>query len=256
MTSPDERKRILEELHTLAIEDLVKLWRSLSGADLESAEFRALIVEAYPQIATQWSDVAAELAVQWYDESASGLEYRATPAAAPAAEGLSSTATWALGATGDAALDRLSGALQRTVWGGARDTLYDNVAAESGARWARYASATACAFCRVMASRGAVYVSAESAGQVVGRGKEMSMSERRARAAGDTRISGRFIAGGRRTRREDGRGLGKKYHDRCRCIVVEVRPGGSYDPPSYVEKWQQDYIDASRAVQPGAGPAT
>ena len=40
--------------------------------------------------------------------------------------------------------------------------------------------------------------------------------------------------------------LGGKYHDHCRCIAVPVRSGMSYDPPDYVERWEQDYIDAVR----------
>lgn len=254
MPDPNERRQILEHLHTLAVEDVVKLWRSVSGMDLESVAFRALIVEAYPEIAAQWASVASELAVAWYDESGPGLEYRAVPAAPAPTPQLVSSAQWALGATGEAALDRFAGSLQRVVWAGARDTIVQNAESEQGSRWARYASATACAFCRVMATRGGVYASKEAAETVVGRGKEMSLSERRARARGESRISGRFIAGGVRTRREDGRKLGDKYHDRCRCIAVEVRPGGSYEPPSYVERWEKQYIDATRATT-GQGDA-
>lgn len=254
MLTPNERQKILEQLHTLATADVVRLWRASSGADLDSQAFRELIVQAYPEIATQYATIAADLATEWYDASGPELSYQATPAPAAPVEQYAANARFALTATGEIALTHLTGAVQRAVWNGARDTIATNVEAESGARWARYASANACAFCRVMASRGAVYASEAAATTVVGRGKEMSASDRRARARGETRDSRhRFIAGGRRTRRPDGQSLGDKYHNSCRCISVEVRPGKSYEPPSYVERWQQDYIDASRAVQPGAG---
>lgn len=251
MLTPSERQKILEQLHTLATADVVRLWRASSGADLDSRAFRELIVQAYPEIATQYATIAADLATEWYDEAAPELSYRAAPAPAAPVEQYAANARYALAATGEAALGHLTGAVQRAVWNGARDTILENVSMEPGARWARYASSTACAFCRVMSSRGAVYGSAASAGTVVGRGKEMSASDRRARARGETRRSGRFIAGGRRTRGTQQ--MGSKYHNSCRCIAVEVRPGRSYEPPSYAEQWEQDYIDASRAVQPGAG---
>lgn len=253
MLTPSERQRILEQLHTLATADVVRLWRSASGSDLDSRAFRELIVQAYPDIATQYASVAADLAAEWYDASAPDLAYRASAVPVAPTEQYAANARYALAATGEAALGHLAGALQRAVWNGARDTIAENVSMESGSRWARYASSTACAFCRVMSSRGAVYGSAASAGVVVGRGQEMSASDRRARARGETRRSGRFIAGGRRTRNPDGQKMGDKYHNSCRCITVEVRPGRSYEPPSYVEQWEQDYIAASRAVQPGAG---
>lgn len=252
MTTPSERQRILGQLHTLAVEDLVTLWRTASGMDLESRAFRALIEQAYPDIPSRWGTAAADIATQWYDESAPDLAYRATPAPLHPVEQYAGNARWALGAVGEAALDRLVGDLQWSLFDMARQTTELNVASESGSRWARYASSNACAFCRVMATRGAVYASAESAGTVVGRGKEMSESDRRARARGEIRgARGRFIAGGRRTRGTQG--MGSKYHKHCHCIAVEVRPGSTYEPPAHVEKWTQDYIDASRAVQPGAG---
>lgn len=252
MTTPSERQRILVQLHTLAVEDLVKLWRAASGMDLESQAFRALIEEAYPDIPARWGTAAAEFAAQWYDEAAPELAYRATPAPLHPVEQYAANANWALGAVGEAALDRLVADLQWSMFDMARTTTELNVESETGSRWARYASSTACAFCRVMASRGAVYSSAASATTVVGRGKEMSESDRRARARGETRDARhRFIAGGRRTR--GSQEMRSSFHKSCRCIAVEVRPGGVYEPPAYVEKWQQDYIDASRAVSPGAG---
>ncbi|MDM7488718.1 hypothetical protein QT969_10485 [Rhodococcus sp. CSLK01-03] len=252
MPSPSERNEILKYLHTLAIDDVVKLWRSMSGMDLHSTEFRAMITEAYPEIATQWANVASELALGWYNDSAPELDYRAVPAPPPTTEQLASSASWALSSSvGEGALSLLAGSLQRAVWNGARDTLLHNADAEAGSRWARHASANACDFCKVLATRGAVYASAESAGQVVGRGKEMSLAERRARARGETRISGRFIAKGRRTRREDGQKMGDKFHDNCHCAVIEVRPGGSYEPAPYVEQWDQLYIDATRKIPDG-----
>lgn len=250
MTTPTERQRILAELHMLAVEDVVKLWRAASGMDLESREFRALIEQAYPEIPSRWGTAAAEFATQWYDESAPDLAYRATPAPLHPVEQYAANANWALGAVGEAALDRLVADLQWSMYDMARSTTAVNVEAEAGSRWVRYASSTACAFCRVLATRSIAenptyYRSEASATTVVGRGKEMSLSERRARARGETRDSRhRFIAGGRRAR--GNRALDSEgFHPRCHCVAVEVRPGRSYEPPAYVEQWLEDYKEAS-----------
>ncbi|MFE3572387.1 hypothetical protein ACFXON_23480, partial [Bacillus subtilis] len=112
---------------------------------------------------------------------------------------------------------------------------------------ARHARADACAFCALMASRGAVYTSEAAAERVVGRGKEMSLADRRARAAGHSRVNGHTAAGGKRTRGTQA--LGDRYHDFCNCVAVEVRPGEEYDPPDYVRKWDEAYIVASRETK-------
>lgn len=147
-------------------------------------------------------------------------------------------------------IDRLTGPVQRYVNTSARDTLSGNADRE-GVVWARHASANACAFCRMLATRLAVYTSEDAAGQVVGRGQEMSLADRRARAAGRSRRErGRFMAGGRRPRGT--RALGEKYHDNCHCIPVPVRAGDVYEPPPYVAEWDQQYIDATNET-PGIG---
>lgn len=194
-TSPAERQEVLTDLSTLAIRDLVAVWRRSSRVDVEFAE---LITAAFPEIATAYAGTAAELSAQWFLESAPAPAF--TPAVAvPNVEALASSAQWALGAEGEVALDRMSGSIQRAVFDGARETTLINVAREPGAKWARYASANACPWCRMMATRRAVYLSSETA---------------------------------------------LKSHDSCHCVAVEVRPGGSYDLPDYVEKWEDEYAQA------------
>src|SRR5690606_37029729 len=58
-------------------------------------------------------------------------------------------------------IDRLTGPVQRYVNDAARDTLSENADRE-GMRWARHASANACAFCRMLATRLAVFTSEEA----------------------------------------------------------------------------------------------
>lgn len=194
------RRRVLDELSRVATGDVVKLWRGASG--LGSGEFRAIIEAGFPEIVTPYSSAAGELAADWYDQSAPELKYRATVGDLPDEAALRSSAQWALGANGDAALVRLAGTLQRAIWMTNRDTLVGNVRAEKGAAWARSVSADSCAFCALLATRGAAYLSAET---------------------------GSF-----------------KAHDHCRCQAVEIRPGKYWEPPSYIEKYEQAYKDAAK----------
>lgn len=159
--TPTERRRLLRELNQAADSDLGGVWRRAAAADVDFARF---MVDAFPEIASTYAEVAADLAADWYEQAAPQLPYRAIPDPGVNPAALTKSAQWALGADGEDALGRLSGTLQRTVFDGARNTTVANVRNEDGARWARYASANACEFCALMAIRGAVYGSEETAG--------------------------------------------------------------------------------------------
>lgn len=206
-TSPVERQRILADLSTLAIRDLVQVWRRAAQTDTDFAD---LILGAFPEIAAGYAQAAGDLAADWYIESAPDLAYTPTVPTVLDVETLKKSAQWALGADGELALNRMSGTLQRAVFNGARDTTLTNVQRETGAMWARHASSNACVFCKMLATRGAVYRSASTA-------------------------------------------AGKKYHDHCHCVAIEVRPGKSYEPPPYVRDFDAQYRQARRdAAKQGA----
>lgn len=118
-----------------------------------------------------------------------------------------------------AVIARLDGATQRYVMSAARDTITENADRE-GVRWARHAKADACAFCRMLASRGPEYLTKESADVVVGR----------------------------RGRPRGKRKLGEQYHDFCQCEPVAVRAGDSYSPPDYAADWELQYFKAVAEV--------
>lgn len=117
----------------------------------------------------------------------------------------------------DGALSRLSGGLQRIIANADRDTIEGNAALDPvRPKVARYASANACAFCRMLATRGAVYASEESALRITGR----------------------------RGRTRGSRPLGSKYHDFCRCVPVLVFPGQEYEPAPHIADWQEQYAES------------
>ena len=238
--SPVERQNLLADLSSVAIRDLVELWRRATVADVDFAQF---LIDAYPEIAVSYAEVAADLAADWYEQSAPDLPYQAVTAGPPPVDVLQKSTQWALGADGDKALSRLSGTLQRSVFDGARRTTLVNVERE-GSKWVRYASANACAFCALLATRSAVYTSKQSATRVVGQGKDISTNFD---ASGKRKSGGQ--ARGIKTR--GSRKIGEKYHDHCHCVAVEVRPGRRYTPPPHVQEFKRAYKDAFDAVPDG-----
>lgn len=260
--TPDDVRAILAELARRFGEDLNVLWSNASS--LSSEEFRALIAEAYPELVLPYSAMASEVGAQWYESTPSDTAgYLVKQADLPTSERLTSSALWALKTgTGDAALPLLGGSGERAIFDGLRDTIDLNVESEPGAMWARHASANACSFCRVMATRGAVYRSAESAGTVVGRSLNLTVSDQRAIAMGtatkeellkrrETYATGSG-KGQEKTRALRGtQGYGSKWHDNCHCMPVMIRPGQSYTPPPYVAQWEKDYRAAWNAVPDG-----
>ncbi|MDQ2636592.1 MAG: hypothetical protein M3Y83_06935 [Actinomycetota bacterium] len=269
---------VLTDLSTEAIADLVALWRKYS----DEPEFAALLHAAFPEIINPYAHAGALVTAQWYTEQAPELAYTATPLGDLPPERLTGSLGWALNAPGQATpLERIAGSAQRMIYDASRQTVVHNTAAEygdlgtdttvsfdsaPGTRWARYASATACSFCRMLATRHAVYRSAESAQGVVGRSIEITDTDRRQIAAGQAtrddalerratysnaraaKKAGKTVGATKTGRLRGTQDYGSKYHDHCRCIAVPVRPGTRYEPPDYVDQWEDDYIAATRAV--------
>jgi hypothetical protein len=144
---------ILADLGTVTVQQVVTLFRKYSDA----ADFPSLLKQALPEIVTPHAQAAAEITAQWYDELNPVSTFEATPVIDLAPERVGKSVDWALYAPGQATpLDRVAGSSKRMVSDASRDTVIAN-AADEGVKWARYASANACAFCRLLATRGAVY---------------------------------------------------------------------------------------------------
>lgn len=225
--------------------DLAALWK-LAEKDLQTlvfltrdmsvAEARELLKAGMPDLIDPFlgkaSDAAAVLLEELYAITAT------VPPGTylPPAERIDRLARWAVGPMVDESLDstvltRLVGAGERMFYDAARLTTRDAVISnffarknrrrgratfdEQGRRVAfqRFPRAGACDFCKMLASRGAVYLTRESASQVVGRGST------RVRQAGQ---SG-GIGGGIKKRNQ--LEIGTQYHDTCRCLVQPVIQG-------------------------------
>jgi hypothetical protein len=171
------------------------------------------ISDGYPATIDPYLAGAAQLSAQWYHSLAPDAAFAVQPGPLPPAEQLSKNADFAFSTANP--LASLQGATERHVFATSGATIVHNADREH-VRYARYASATACAFCRVLATRTKLYTSAQSATRVG--------------ASGRTRGS---------------RAIGDLYHDNCHCVAVPIRPGDDYQPPGYVKQWEDDYNAAN-----------
>lgn len=194
--SAPERRYLLQQVTRLAEAELNQLW--VQAERLSTVEFFEYIVVAYPLVVDPYIDMSATLAATWFEESDPSSRYRAVVAPNPPVERLQANARWALKATGEQGLTDLSGSLNRAVFDGARETTMLNVE-RTNSRWAVHARPTACPWCRMMATRGAVYKSSATAL--------------------------------------------KACHDNGHCVAMEDRTG-DYEPPSYMEQWEDQYLKA------------
>lgn len=162
-------QRNIRDLTTLAIRDLARYFRTIGPDDL--AEMQRALSAALPELVATYGAAAAALAADWYDElreeaAPRGRMFRAIPAELPDEGRTDSLAGWATATTDlGLVLSRLSGGLQRIVADADRRTVEESARRDPAkARWARHASANACAFCALLATRGAVYHSEKTAG--------------------------------------------------------------------------------------------
>lgn len=170
MTDRSDVDRLNEaqrELVRLARNDLTAFFGSV---DLSTPErVRDALLEIVPLLVREYGDLAATVAAEWYESVHPDLFLaRTAPGVDPGR--VQGSVRYAAGSlfTEDPGntLAVLSGALQRFIVYSARETVARNVQRDPGRpRFARVpAGAKSCAFCNLMASRGFVYYTRETAG--------------------------------------------------------------------------------------------
>jgi|SRR5919205_1910193 hypothetical protein len=160
-------------IRTLALRDLERLWRQLDPT--RPLDVRAALEEVLPLLVAQYGEIAATAAADFYDSlrEQAGVAGRfvAEMADPVDAEVVRARARWAIdplfGQTdADAALGRLTQVTDELSLQPGRDTIAHSSGRDPAkARWARVPVGKTCAFCLMIASRGAVFRSAESAGR-------------------------------------------------------------------------------------------
>lgn len=151
--------------------DLAEQWRGLPLEDAGAA--RAAATSLVSELVQTYGPMAAGAGADFYVEAraAAGVRGRLTPrlSVPVIAPQIEANVGWAVsplyGSTdGAAALSRAAGVVQRLTANADRATILTNARRDPvGVRWYRGASASCCAFCATLASRGAVYRSESSA---------------------------------------------------------------------------------------------
>lgn len=162
MPSHDELTAIRQQLNALSGEARRRLLGFLgSGAGRIPISDELLVF--WGELVAEFGEAAAALGADMFELQAEqvGLsEPSVVLAEPPGGERVKSSALWAL--KQDDQRGALAGALDRLVKQAYRDTFGDSAEA-SRVRWARVPKGKTCAFCRMLASRGAVYTSRDTA---------------------------------------------------------------------------------------------
>lgn len=202
-----------------AIRDVNALISTVDMSDPDGA--RDALQAELPTLIAVWGEVAATAAAEYFEELVGSTAVLAD-AIEPAA--IESMVGWAVGPLYGELKDdgskippdpakarrNLVGASQKHVLNTGRNTIRQNAESTPGVGWARVLQGeTNCAFCVVLASRGAVYETAQTAG---------------AQTVTDERVT-----------------LGDRFHSHCDCQCLPVRderdyPDG-YDPEVYYEQY-------------------
>ena len=250
----EKHRRELAQLWSIASKDLDSL--AFAVRRLDVVEARELLKLALPDLMDPFLGAASDMSAVLLDEL-----YRITANVPPSeylptASRIDSLARWAVTPMVDESLDstvltRVSGAAERMFYDSARLTVERGVITnfldrrnrrygqitrdEDGKRvlFQRFPAAGACDFCKMTASRGAVYRTSASAGGVVGRG-----SDRTGFDAAGMRLSG---AAGGGVQARGRRSIGSNYHDACRCLVQPVIAGTEI--ASYAAEVRKRYED-------------
>ena len=205
---------------------------------------RAALKELVPELGAQYVNATSLTASQFFEELMEMQDVKTprAPELAPLPERKrwQSLIDWSadddvfqyLGP--DMVYSRIAGGFTKQMTETASDTMIGNAQLLEAAMSAqRVPKPGCCAFCSMLASRGAVY-STTSAGQVVGRGKP---------------VGSHPLAKGVRPR--GSRALGEKFHDFCRCEVVPVTPDNYVELQSIEKKHLDAYINASKNSNDG-----
>jgi len=139
---------------------LVGLAVGAVGTMYTNASDSQQLKEAYPFVVDPFIAASATLSAQWYDSLNPDAAFATEVPPPVEASVLEQSVGWALGQADP--LSALIGSTDRRVFAASRDTIMFNARRER-VRFARYASANACPWCRVLATREAVFSSAENA---------------------------------------------------------------------------------------------
>lgn len=204
----------------MALAALAVAFGRLDLSNPERARDALLVV--MPAMVTQYGDLAASSAAEWYERlraDAVGGPYSAILADGPSDEQVAQATRWAVGGLWGAdppgVQATLGNTLSRFIGQQGKDTVHRNVAVDPARpRWARVPGlGGCCAWCSMLASRGFVYASAATAGK------------------------------------------GHAYHDHCSCVPTPLWKGQVHRIDGYDPKRLRAAYDKARAAVKASGAA-
>ena len=154
MPSPHEVnmfQQIITRLAELARAEAAALWHRVHDEDD--------VADIYPHVLDPHIGASALITSAWYD-SLSDKPFAVRPAPPPPLHTMDYKARWAAAQPDPATA--LADASDRFIFNASRDTVISNAERED-CGFARHASANACPWCAVLATRGSVYHTAEAA---------------------------------------------------------------------------------------------
>lgn len=227
----DAHAATLDDAVAVALAQFLAAWRVTTAVDGSDAHDD--LVDAIMDILASLGPIIETLALDFYEDlrEAAGvtMPFRPSGIDLPSRDRVDALAGWSLRPLTldepdlELALSRASSGLQRITLGIDRGTIQTNTERDpAGARYARHASANACAFCALLATREGdwLYRTKQSATRVVGV------------AVGSERVL------------RGTQPLGEKYHYDCRCVAVPVWSDEDFEEAPYVEAWREAYHEA------------
>jgi hypothetical protein len=157
-------RRDVEELARIALADLAVVWTQVDTG--ESA--RDALMDTLPRLAVVYGSAAATLGADYYDEVREAVgargRFRAIPAELPDRGRTDALARWGVDPIFqpkpdfESAKALVDGGFQRLVVDMDRQTVLGSAAQDpASGRWQRETTGKSCAFCLMLAGRGAVY---------------------------------------------------------------------------------------------------
>lgn len=239
----DAYQSVIDGLSTVATAQIRNLLVELDNPN--PITFRDALLATYPELMAPYMSAAGEVAAQWYMElrAQAGVTapYVAVAAVGASSEQLQAGLRYSLSPLfqpqkflGSDVLSLLAGFSQKMIVNVGRDTVSGNAGLDRvRVRYARVPRLGCCSFCALLASRGAVYRSPESAGVVLGRGVDAELTR------------GKRGGQGQGTKTRGSQALGDRFHDNCRCTVAPKFPGEDND---YLDYTADFYLDQYRQV--------
>lgn len=225
---------LLDQLSVHALADLNALIGSVS--DQSKAVQVEALMDTLPELGNMYGSASSEVSAQFFDELMQAQEVKRPISPESFVEMPPSYWQSLVGwGTSNGSLDwpMLAGGLTRRLTEMSADTMVGNAEMQGGLSAQRVARPGCCAFCAMLASRGADYTTA-TAGKVGGRGVPVEQNKRAKgiRSRGSQRI-------------------GDDFHDYCRCRVVTVTKNNYAQLTKEADKYVGLYVKARNKIDGG-----